>query len=163
MRRILALAVVVCIAASATAAWVHLRTKHLGGILPKVYAQEQEEGCSLATLNGSYGLTFHGFTTTSAIPAPINAFAPVAGGGIVTFDGEGNLSSSETVSLGGQILSGTFPGTYTVNSNCTGSLTINFGPGSAGHLNFVIVRNGREILAVSTDPGNVAVDDLEKQ
>ncbi len=48
--------------------------------------------------------------------------------------------------------------TYTVNSDCTGSFTT-----SRAHLNLVIVRNGREILAVNTEPGRVAVDNFVKE
>jgi len=142
-----------------------LRADFPGGTVPRVHAQEDiREGCSLETLNGGYGLAFHGFglITNSAVPAPISAFTPVAGGGIATFDGNGNLSISETVSLGGQILPLTLPGTYTVNPDCTGSLTAGSGF-TAVHLNLVIVRNGREILAVNADQGRVAVDNFVKQ
>jgi hypothetical protein len=131
------------------------------GTLSSVHGQVQHrdddrEGCSLETLNGRYGLTFHGF---AASPAPSNTFIPVAGAGIVSFDGRGNLSISETVSFGGQILPLELPGTYTVNSDCTGSLTT----GNDVHLNLVIVRDGREILAINADPGRVAVDNFVKQ
>jgi len=143
----------------AVAALIGLGATFPGSTLPKVHAQEVDlEGCSAATLNGRYGLTFSGYSTNGAVPAPINAFIPVAGGGLVAFDGKGNLSASETVNLGGKILSVNLPGTYTVNSDCTGSLTT-----ANAHLNLVIVRNGREILAVNTDQGHVVVDNFIKQ
>src|SRR5205085_425014 len=70
-----------------------------GGTLPKVHAQEEDlQACSAKTLNGIYALTFSGFGTRGPVPAAINDFTPVAGGGLVTFDGNGNLSASETVS-----------------------------------------------------------------
>jgi hypothetical protein len=143
----------------AVAALIAVRVDLAGGTLPKVHAQEDaRKGCSVETLEGGYGLTFSGFSTNGAVPAPINAFVPVAGVGLMTFDGNGNLSASETVSLGGQILSVNLPGTYTVNSDCTGSLTT-----ANAHLNLVIVRNGREILAINTQQGRVAVDNFVKQ
>ena len=143
----------------AVAAMIGLGATFHGGTLRKVHAQEVDlEGCNAATLTGRYGLTFSGFTTNGAVPAPINAFIPAAGVGLVTFDGNGSLSASETVSLGGQILSVNLPGTYTVNSDCTGSLTT-----ANAHLNLVIVRNGREILAVNTQQGRVAVDNFIKE
>ena len=130
-----------------------------GGTLPKVHAQDADlEGCSAATLKGGYGLTFSGYSTNGAVPAPINAFIPVAGEGLVTFDGNGNLSASETVSLGGHAIPVNLPGTYTVSSDCTGTLTT-----ANAHLNLVIVRNGKEILAVNTDQGHVVVDHFIKQ
>jgi hypothetical protein len=143
----------------AVAALVALRATFPGGTLPKVHAQEDTpQPCSVATLNGRYGLTFSGFGTNGAVPAPITAFIPAAGEGLVTFDGNGNLSASETVSNGGLIFPVNVPGTYTVNSDCTGSFTT-----SHAHLNLVIVRNGREILAVNTDPGRVVVDNFVKE
>lgn len=77
------------------------------GALPRVHAQEpalEDESCSLQTLKGRYGLTFHGFGTSGPVPAPINAFIPAAGVGVMTFDGSGNLSLSETVSRGGNVV-----------------------------------------------------------
>ena len=143
----------------AVAAIIGLGATVPGGTLPKVHAQEVDlEGCSAATLHGRYGLTFSGYGTNGAVPAPITAFIPVAGVGLVTFDGNGNLSASETVSNGGSIFPVNLPGNYTVNSDCTGSLTT-----ANAHLNLVIVRNGREILSVNTQQGRVVVDNFIKE
>jgi len=144
----------------AVAALIALPATFPGGTLPKVHAQEDTpQPCSVATLNGRYGLTFSGFTTNGAVLAPITAFIPAAGEGLVTFDGNGNLSASETVSVGGLISPVNVPGTYTVNSDCTGSFITT----PNAQLNLVIVRNGREILAVNTDSGRVAVDNFVKE
>jgi hypothetical protein len=143
----------------AVAAMIGLGAALPGGTLPKVHAQDVDlEGCSAKTLNGGYGLTFSGYSTSGAVPAPINAFIPVAGEGLVTFDGNGNLSASETVNIGGHVVPVNLPGTYSVNSDCTGTLTT-----ANAHLNLVIVRNGKEILAVNTDEGHVVVDNFIKQ
>src|SRR5882724_12192182 len=141
------------------AALITLRATFPGGTLPKVHAQEEElQACTAATLNGTYALTFSGFFTRDPVPAAINAFIPVAGGGLVTFDGNGNLSASETVSVGGLISPVNVPGTYTVNSDCTGTFITT----PNAHLNLVILRNGREIQAVNTVPGNVILDNFVK-
>jgi hypothetical protein len=143
----------------AVAAIIGLGATVPAGTLPKVHAQEVDlEGCSAATLHGRYGLTFSGYGTNGAVPAPITAFIPVAGVGLVTFDGNGNLSASETVSNGGSVFPVNLPGNYTVNSDCTGSLTT-----ANAHLNLVIVRNGREILSVNTQQGRVVVDNFIKE
>ena len=145
----------------AVAALIAVRATFPGGTLPKVHAQEdarERKGCSVDTLEGRYGLTFSGLFTRGAVPAPITAYTPVSGGGLVTFDGNGNLSASETVSVGGLISPVNVPGTYTVNSDCTGTLTT-----PAAHLNLVIVRNGREIQPVNTGLGNVVLDNFVKQ
>jgi hypothetical protein len=65
----------------AVAALIALRAT-FPGTLPKVHAQEDTpQPCSVATLHGRYGLTFSGFTTNGAVPAPITAFIPAAGEG----------------------------------------------------------------------------------
>jgi len=143
----------------AVAAMIGLGATFPGGTLTKVHAHEEAlEACSAATLNGTYALTFSGFTTRGPVPAAINNFTPVAGGGFVTFDGDGNLSASETVSVGGQVNPVNTTGTYTVNSDCTGTFTT-----PHAHLNLVLLRKGREIQAVNTDPGNVILDNFIKQ
>jgi hypothetical protein len=151
---------VVLVTVVAVAAVIGLGATFPGGNLPKVHAQEEFlHACSDATLHGTYALTFSGFTTRGPVPAAINNFTPVAGGGLVTFDGHGNISASETVSVGGLISPVEVPGTYTVNSDCTGtSITT-----PNAHLNLVILRNGREIQAVNTVPGNVILDNFIKQ
>ena len=143
----------------AIATMVGLGVTFPGGTLPKVLAHEEAlEACSVATLDGTYALTFSGFFTRGPVPATINNFTPVAGGGLVTFDGEGNLSASETVSVGGLVNPVITTGTYTVNSDCTGTFTT-----PHAHLNLVILRKGREIQAVNTDPGNDVLDNFAKQ
>jgi hypothetical protein len=143
----------------AVSAMIGLRVTFPGGTLPKVHAHEETlEACSDATLNGRYGLTFSGYSTTGAVPALTSASIPVVGGGVVTFDGNGNLSASETVNLGGLIEPVNVTGTYAVNSDCTGTFTT-----AHAHLNLVIIRNRREILAVNTDPGHVVLDNFIKQ
>ena len=144
----------------AVAAMIGLGVTFPGGTLSKVQAHEEElEACSTATLNATYALTFSGFTTRGPVPAAINAFTPIAGGGLVTFDGNGNVSASETVSIGGLITSVNVPGTYTVNSDCTGTFITT----PNAQLNLVILRHGREIQAVNTVPGNVILDNFVKQ
>lgn len=150
---------VVLAALAAVAAGIVLGAIYPGGTLPKVHAQEEAlEACSAATLNGTYALTFSGLSTRSPVPAAINAFIPVAGRGLATFDGNGNVSASETVSVGGLVNPVNATGTYTVNSDCTGTFT-----NPHAHLNLVILRKGREIQAVNTDPGNVVLDNFIKQ
>ena len=150
----------VVLATLAVAAVIGLGATFPGGTLPKVHAQEEFlHACSAATLNGRYGLTFSGYSTTGAVPALTSASIPVAGGGLVTFDGNGNLSASETVNLGGLILPVNVPGTYTVNSDCTGTFITT----PNAQLNLVILRKGREIQAVNTVPGNVILDNFVKQ
>jgi hypothetical protein len=110
-------------------------------------------------LRGGYGLIFQGFGTMAPVPALTGAFLPAAGVGVVNFDGSGSLTLTDTVSTGGKVALITTTGTYTVDSDCTGSLNA---PGAAAWY-FVIVHDGRQILAINTIQGRVAAVNLEKQ
>jgi hypothetical protein len=83
-------------------------------------------GCSVASLTGSYGLVGTGFallnpstsgTTTSGNPQPATFLASI------TFDGNGNVVP-QTVTSSSPLGSFQYSGTYTVNLNCTGTLTL---------------------------------------
>src|SRR5947209_18186050 len=111
-----------------------LSVDYWGGIVPKVRADE-DEVCTLQTLRGSFGFTGQGFATgSSALPASVGAFAPFAGSGVVTSDGQGHLFGSETFSFGGQSGHRTFSGTYTLNPNCLSEPSASGRNGASDHL-----------------------------
>jgi hypothetical protein len=109
-------------------------------------ATAQDTGkCSIGKLSGSYGFKMDG----------ANGPAHFAAVGVQTFDGHGNFSTVNTISIDGNVIPGiAFTGTYTVNADCTGSGTANFGPGSTSVVNFVIVDSGKQIYTISADPGS---------
>jgi len=47
-------------------------------------------------------------------------------------------------------------GTYTLNSNCTGTAQINNAGGPQVNLWFVVVKRGKEIRTVVSDPANAS-------
>ena len=74
------------------------------------------------------------------------------------FDGKGNLTQIDTVTVAGEIVSDwthtAATGTYSVNSDCTGTFTINFTDGRPTIVaNFVVVAGGNEIDTVVTSAG----------
>src|ERR671937_2885070 len=80
--------------------------------------------CSLQTLDGTYVFATHGWNIVNGAAVPK---AIVEG---IKFNGDGTLTSPfATVSVNGTILhfSGG-AGTYTLQSNCTGTLTFTNGP-----------------------------------
>jgi hypothetical protein len=93
------------------------------GIMPRAQAGERRE-CSNASLRGSFGFTNTG--TNLALPPPLAG--PLAQIGRQTFDGKGNTHATTTLSANGNILSATAQGTYVVNPDCTGSLTLYISP-----------------------------------
>jgi len=101
--------------------------------------------CSTASVAGKFG-----FTTTGSIPA----VGPVAATGIFTQDASGNITGTQTRSLNGGVADETFTGTATVNSDCTGTDTIQvFQDGNLVRtttLHVVYDDNGREARAIFT-------------
>jgi hypothetical protein len=76
--------------------------------------------CSLTGTAGKYGFTLSGVVILGAGPVPIAAVGRAA------LDAAGNVSGTESRSVGGGFADETFTGTYTVNPDCTGTTTLNF-------------------------------------
>ena len=105
--------------------------------------------CSLANVAGSYGYTANGFVAI----AP-GSFIPAAAAGRITFDGTGHVSGTQTRVVGGASLDETYSGTYTVNSNCTGSFTVLVEPDTrTSTVDLVWTNNTNAASAVFTSPG----------
>ena len=83
-------------------------------------AVEDGRACSLRSVAGEWGYTFTG-TLNYPTPTGPTLFAGV---GKYIFDAEGNVSSTQTSSLGGTVVENTITGTITVNSDCTGTITV---------------------------------------
>jgi hypothetical protein len=124
------------------------------GITQFGYALAQASSvCTAAAIKGIFGFQGGGFNS-SLIPS---AFA-----GQVKLDGAGNLTGNETLSSGGTIISGPVSGTYAVNPDCTGSVSITFN-GSDSHDNFVIVSGDQSALEIQTDSGKIVTTTAVKQ
>jgi hypothetical protein len=110
-------------------------------------------GCNNATLNGDYG---YAATGTSVTVAPIG---PVAILGKITLDGKGNFTGSANGSIAGIILTDMpITGTYSIASDCTGTLTTVY-PAFTAHFSLVLVKGaeGRMVAELlETDAGTVA-------
>ena len=116
--------------------------------------------CSNATLTGSYAFNHLGFETR--FHPPTGNELPFADVGVLTFDGVGNLSVTTTFVFdggGGQPF-GPATGTYTVNSDCTGTITV---PDAFTTFNIVTVSHGAEFLGIQTDIGVTNTIDGKKQ
>jgi hypothetical protein len=104
-----------------------------------------EAGCSNRTLRGDYGFSIDG--QILAGPSPI----PVRGVAMTHFDGHGNLSQVDYVTVNG--VGGTdwrpATGSYDLNSDCTGTMVLDFpDPSPNLRLRLVVVDRGREIRTV---------------
>src|SRR6266568_9580508 len=76
--------------------------------------------CSVAAAAGSWAYSFSG----SVFNAQANTFVPVATLGVITFDGHGKATASETEASPAGIAEVTATGTYTENADCTGTVSL---------------------------------------
>lgn len=134
-----------------------------GPVLAQEYPASNGGMCSIATLRGSFGYTSTGTLLLSAVPAPYAG--PFAEVGIQSFDGRGNTQATATIDSNGNINQQVgISGTYVVNSDCTGSMTLSVPAlGATVHADFVIDHNRAEIRAVSTDSGIIESRIYRKQ
>jgi len=133
-------------------------TAILGLALTGPAIAQVNNGCSNATVRGSYV-----FQITGQILAPGPAAGPVSGVALTTFDGVGNLTQIDHV-----VHNGVVPvedwrpamGTYTVNSDCTGTFTFTPAPtnpadgGPALKVHFVLTNGAAQILTVVSGSPN---------
>jgi hypothetical protein len=124
-----------------------------------VTAVHAQSGCSNTTLTGNYGFTFGGFQIQHGTQRSV----PFYGVGLGTFDGTGNVSATFSFGVNGKISTNQpYAATYTVNSDCTGSVTAT--PGSGGdNFAFVILGGGAEVLAVDISTGETLTADFKRQ
>ena len=94
--------------------------------------------------------------------------------GTLDTDGKGNVTGgTETVSDGTNVCAGSLTGSYTVNPDGTGTLTINFSTTSTIHglcpssittnTAAIVVVSERRILSSGTDPGLLESGILSRQ
>jgi len=75
---------------------------------------------------------------------------------IFTLDGSGELTNDVTVSRNGVIFRNLDPGTYNIDEDCTGDMTINIAePPFQLTFDLVIADKGNEFYAIATTPSAV--------
>jgi len=127
------------------------------------------EAYDLSSLNGSYAGSFSGLTPIGPVPPhgvlrPISGKAPEYAAGLWTFDGAGGFTALLVFNFGDGIIFGdnwdlNLTGTYTVNANGTGTMTL-----PAGHrLHFVIGAGGNELKYIGTAASEVTAGSMVKQ
>ena len=124
------------------------------GLVGNVQAQEE---CSVATLQGDYLVTGAAEARVDQRDDPTYPRRVMA---VWNFDGQGNMSAFNTVSLGGEIRRDSVNATYTVDSDrCTATLTFEGG----GHFDLFITRDGSEGAAIRVDDGFIATRSIKKR
>ena len=115
--------------------------------------------CSNSTIQGTYAFTIHG-----QILNPDGSTLLVDGLAKTTFDGKGNLTQLDAVAINGNMAPGwaSNTGTYSVNSDCTGTFTVTNGSQAPVHLQMIIAQSGNTIHDVVTDPGIATTAEAER-
>jgi hypothetical protein len=76
---------------------------------------------------------------------------PAVAVGEITYDGHGNTLATFKLNVNGNVQTNAdVPGTYTINSDCTGTSLE-----AGAHYSFVVSPNGNTTTWLETDPGTV--------
>jgi len=119
----------------------------LSGTLAASNNDARVRGCTLATLTGRYLFADAGTLLPPVVPQPtLTAWA-----GFHLFNGDGTGTDIVTGRFGGQITMENLVAhtSYSVNADCTGSLTVVGGP----TFGLFIAPDGESIASITTDPG----------
>jgi hypothetical protein len=114
------------------------------GAVPRAQARNNHE-CSNASLQGSYG----GYSWGTTVPAGTPRVSLVRS----TFDGKGHNFTTLTVNDNGTVTRTESSGSYTVEADCTGTISPSFG----GTREIVVVDGGKEYDVITTDPATQVV------
>ena len=100
-------------------------------------------GFDNSSLNGTYGFAFSGLIAKGNHPFCI--------GGSWNFHGDGTFDGSDTVNLDGSVTPRTYSGTYSINSDGSGSAQYTTSNGTKHTRNLEIVNQGNTVEFVQTE------------
>jgi hypothetical protein len=120
--------------------------------------QARARECTDSTIRGTYAFTIHGQILTPGGPLLVDGIAKT------TFDGNGELTQVAAVAINGNIPVVWSPstGAYTVNPDCTGTMTLISTGQPPLHFAIVVSQSGNHIHTVVTEPGFAATSDAER-
>jgi hypothetical protein len=117
-----------------------------GNVETETVQAQGKATCTLAGVKGTFGIQASGMFLT---------IGSVAFDGIFTLDGKGVIAGFESGSIAGSIFTlQPISGTYTVASNCTGTMAITVAK-QTQHSSFVVTNGGKGLLLVETDANTV--------
>lgn len=137
----------------------------LAGVLLSAPAQAQS--CPYTTINvGSYAFHGNGFANHGQpeFSVPAGSSPPVALQGNITFKEDGSISGKQRAAVGGQIGPGaTFTGSYTLNSDCSFTVTRVMPCGCEVQWRIEVVNGGAELLFLYLEPDVTLEGSIIKQ
>jgi hypothetical protein len=119
---------------------------------------EAEEACNLGSLQGRFVFTGRGFI--EAVQPEIQRMHY----GIFVFGGDGKFVGKQSSSRGGKIGREKLEGTYTLDADCTGTMTFGgiLNPSSNVHWDLYVTEDHKRGHIIRMDEGNMAVRSFEK-
>ena len=116
-----------------------------------------EEACSIGSLNGRFIFTGRGFI--EAVEPGVQRVHY----GMFVFDGAGKFTGKQSSSRGGKIGREELQGTYTLDSDCTGTLTfdslLTYGQ---THWDLYVTEDHKKGYLIRMDEGSMAVRSFAK-
>lgn len=110
----------------------------------------QAQQCTISDVAGKYG-----YTTSGTIVSP--AVGPFTSVGHATLTESGTVSGAQTASIAGNLFDETLQGTFTVNPDCTGTVTVYVYHGSTlartSKLNLVWDNHRQEVRGIFLTAG----------
>lgn len=130
----------------------------LAAVLAAPMALADAPVCDASSFTGAYGYKLSGIVYDSyGYMYFLNSV------GRIVSDGAGSITGTNTYSFDGTVIRQTFTGTYTVNEDCTGTLTMATSGSGTANYDFVLVNNNQEATMVQTDSGFSLSGDLKMQ
>jgi hypothetical protein len=112
--------------------------------------------CDAAALNGRYVFTGRGFI--EAVQPGIQRMHY----GVFVFDGAGKLTGKQSSSRGGKIGREKLEGSYTLDADCTGTLTLGGILAGQTHWDLYLTEDRKRGHIIRMDEGNMAVRSFER-
>ncbi len=105
--------------------------------------------CSTSMVNGTYFYILGGTVSSGGTDVP---YAEL---GQLVADGTGDVSGKSFVNLNGHEETYTLAGTYSVQSNCTGSITLRLNSQLTNALTFQVINNAQAMIVAISNAGEV--------
>jgi len=117
-----------------------------------------QQTCNLGSLQGRFVFTGRGFI--EAVQPGIQRMHY----GVFVFDGAGKFTGKQSSSRGGTIGREKLEGSYTLDADCTGTMTFGgiMNPSSQVHWDLYVTEDHKRGHMIRMDEGNMAVRSFEK-
>lgn len=123
-------------------------------VMPAVAVAQGAAKCTDAAVKHTYSIELTGI---------VISIGQVAMVGQLVLNGKGSISGTATLSLYGDIINDvSVTGTYSINSNCTGTMQITPSGESTMNLALVVVNADKELMAIETDTNTIVSGVLQE-